>query len=353
MTCAVGGGHQDAPGGCVVAPPGEIAKGAVRPEGIVRVVGALLGYARGHDQGYARKACAQLVPSDCGVCCHRHGFRRRGRVRAPTGLNEFSERIRNWRGTVFVALRGLLFPHVTSVPPSMGECPSESTCMPTPPAPMGRIAPSELIREAVAAGVDVLGLSDHDTTSGWAEAGEAVAGTGMTVIPAIELSCQVLDRGSGVPPRSVHLLGYLPDPQHAGLKEQTAKIRSHRDHRLQLMVEKLSVDFDITWEEVAAHIPEGATAGRPHIAHILIEKGFFLDTTEAFAGPLRADGPYHVPHYAPRLAEGIRVLRDAGAVPILAHPYTGAPLGCGGSSAGARGDSRGLSHPRGSGTGRG
>jgi len=125
----------------------------------------------------------------------------------------------------------------------------------------------------------------------------------------------------------VHLLGYLPDPQHAGLKEQTAKIRSHRDHRLQLMVEKLSVDFDITWEEVAAHIPEGATAGRPHIAHILIEKGFFLDTTEAFAGPLRADGPYHVPHYAPRLAEGIRVLRDAGAVPILAPPlHPGAPL---------------------------
>lgn len=191
----------------------------------------------------------------------------------------------------------------------------------------GADSPSELIREAVGAGVDVLGLSDHDTTSGWAEAGEAVAGTGMTVIPAIELSCQVLDRGSGVPPRSVHLLGYLPDPQHAGLKEQTAKIRSHRNHRLQLMVEKLSVDFDITWEEVAAHIPEGATAGRPHIAHILIEKGFFLDTTEAFAGPLRADGPYHVPHYAPRLAEGIRVLRDAGAVPILAHPYTGARSG--------------------------
>ena len=191
----------------------------------------------------------------------------------------------------------------------------------------GADSPTELVGEALAAGIDVLGLSDHDTLAGWAEAAEAVAGTGMAVIPAIELSCQVLEPGSGVLPRSVHLLGYLPDPQHAGLKEQTAKIRSHRDHRLQLMVEKLRVDFDITWEEVSAHIPQGATAGRPHIAHILIEKGYFPDTSAAFTGPLRADGPYHVPHYAPRLAEGIRILSEAGAVPILAHPYTGGRSG--------------------------
>ena len=191
----------------------------------------------------------------------------------------------------------------------------------------GADSPTELVRQALAAGLDVLGLSDHDTTSGWAEAAEAAAGTGLVVIPAIELSCQVLEPGSGFPPRSVHLLGYLPNPLHPGLQQETDKIRSHRDHRLKLMVEKLQTDFDISWEEVSDHIPVGATAGRPHIAHILIEKGYFPDTSAAFAGPLRADGPYHVPHYAPRLAHGIAVLREAGGVPVLAHPYTGARSG--------------------------
>ena len=177
------------------------------------------------------------------------------------------------------------------------------------------------------AGLDVLGLSDHDTLTGWREAAEAVSGSGTTVIPAIELSAQVIDRDAGTPPRSVHLLGYLPDPDNAVLRAETDKIRSHRDHRLQLMVEKLQTDFDISWDEVAQTIPAGATAGRPHIAQILIDKGYFPDTSAAFAGPLRADGPYHVPHYAPLLTHAITVLRDAGAVPILAHPYTGARSG--------------------------
>jgi len=185
----------------------------------------------------------------------------------------------------------------------------------------GADSPTELVGHALAAGVDVLGLSDHDTTSGWDEARTACAGTGLTIVPAIELSCQVISPGA--PPRSVHLLGYLPNPLHPSLKTETDKIRAHRDHRLQQMVMKIAVDFDITWEEVAAHIPPGATAGRPHIAHILIEKGYFLDTTQAFEGPLRGDGPYHVPHYAPRLEKGLEIITQAGGVPVLAHPYTG------------------------------
>jgi predicted metal-dependent phosphoesterase TrpH len=185
----------------------------------------------------------------------------------------------------------------------------------------GADSPTELVEHALAAGLEVLGLSDHDTASGWSEASTACAGTGLTVIPAIELSCQVLSPGA--PPRSVHLLGYLPDSRHPSLAAETEKIRAHRDHRLQQMVEKIAVDFDITWEEVAAHIPPGATAGRPHIADVLIEKGYFLDTTQAFAGPLRGDGPYHVPHYAPSLEKGLDIITQAGGVPILAHPCAG------------------------------
>ena len=187
----------------------------------------------------------------------------------------------------------------------------------------GSDTPTELIGHALQAGIDVLGLSDHDTTSGWAEASDAVAGSGMTLIRGIELSAQVIDNIPGAIPRSVHLLGYLPDPHNPRLQNETERIRRHRDDRLRLMVDRLAVDFDITWDEVAAHIPPGATPGRPHIAHILIEKGFFEDTTAAFAGPLRGDGPYHVPHYAPRLRDAIEVISDAGGVAVLAHPYTG------------------------------
>ena len=175
--------------------------------------------------------------------------------------------------------------------------------------------------------MDVLALTDHDTLSGLSEALDAVSGSGITLIPGLELSSQVIDPLPGAIPRSVHLLGYLVDPDHPGLVAEMTKIRRHRDDRLRLMVEKLSADYDITWEEVNAQIPQGATPGRPHIAQVLIDKGFFTDTSHAFAGPLRADGPYHVPHYAPRLLAAIAVVRDAGGVPILAHPYTDARSG--------------------------
>lgn len=187
--------------------------------------------------------------------------------------------------------------------------------------------PSALVSHARAVGIDVLAITDHDTMNGLPEAAEATSGTGLTLIPGIELSAQVIDPVPGAIPRSVHLLGYLVDPHNVVLAQEMEKIRAHRDDRLRLMVEKLSADFDLTWEEVSAAIPPGATPGRPHIASVLIDKGYFLDTSAAFAGPLRADGPYHVPHYAPRLHRAIEVVVQAGGVPILAHPFTDARSG--------------------------
>jgi predicted metal-dependent phosphoesterase TrpH len=143
------------------------------------------------------------------------------------------------------------------------------------------------------------------------------------VVPGLELSAQVIDPEAGSRPRSVHLLGYLVDPENDALVQEMEKIRVHRRDRLRLMVEKLAADFALTWEEVSQVIAPGATPGRPHIAEVLIAKGFVPDTTAAFAGPLRSGGPYHVPHYAPQLHRALQLVRDAGGVPILAHPYTG------------------------------
>lgn len=187
--------------------------------------------------------------------------------------------------------------------------------------------PAELIAHALASGIDVLALTDHDTMSGLPEASEAVSGSGMMLIPGIELSAQVIDQEARATPRSVHLLGYGVDSANAVLAAEMEKIRSHRDDRLRLMVEKLGSDYDLSWEEVSLAMPPGATPGRPHIAQVLIDKGYFPDTSAAFAGPLRADGPYHVPHYAPRLHRALQVIVEAGGVPILAHPYTGARSG--------------------------
>jgi 3',5'-nucleoside bisphosphate phosphatase len=187
----------------------------------------------------------------------------------------------------------------------------------------GSDTPAELVEKACAAGLDVLGVSDHDTTSSWSEIREAIQGLPLTVIPGIELSAQILERGSGVPPLSVHVLGYLIDPDNRGLGEEIERIRSHRDDRLRMMVERIARDVDITWEEVAEGIAPGATAGRPHIAEVLVRRGVVADVSEAFESLLSADGPYHVPHYAPRLARALEVITEAGGVAVLAHPLSG------------------------------
>lgn len=186
----------------------------------------------------------------------------------------------------------------------------------------GSETPREVIRAAHEQGLHTVALTDHDTVSGWAEAEQAAHDFGIGFIPGIELSTQILDETTGFEPHSVHLLGYLVDPLHPALVEEMAKVRSHRDNRLQMMVDKLAADYPIDWLEVRAVIPEGATPGRPHIAEVLIAKGIVQDTTEAFAHILAGDGPYHVPHYAPRLQRGIEIIREAGGVPVLAHPLS-------------------------------
>ncbi len=182
--------------------------------------------------------------------------------------------------------------------------------------------PAEVIAQAARAGLSTIALTDHDTISGWAQAIDAAQSCGVGLIPGIELSTQILDHTAGVGPHSIHLLGYLVDPDHPELVAEMAKIRSHRDNRLQLMVDKLAADYPIDWLEVRAAIPEGATPGRPHIAEVLVAKSIVADTTEAFQHILAADGPYHVPHYAPKLERGIDIIRSAGGVPILAHPLS-------------------------------
>ena len=190
----------------------------------------------------------------------------------------------------------------------------------------GTESPAELVAAGVAAGLGVLALTDHDSTAGWDQAIEAADGTGLELVPGIELSTQ-LDYAS------VHILGYLVDPTDAALVAATAAIRSERLHRAESMVERIGRDYALGWDDVLAQATPGATIGRPHIADALVARGHVSDRSAAFATILHWRGGYYRPHDAPPPAEGVRLITEAGGVAVIAHP-------------GARGPERVLSDQR-------
>lgn len=178
----------------------------------------------------------------------------------------------------------------------------------------GTESPAELVAAAVAAGIDVVALTDHDQTSGWAEASAAALALGIGLVPGMEISCKT---ETGI---SVHLLSYLHDPAHPGLLEEIAKARAARITRARRMVELLAEDYPVDWELVARHSVVGATIGRPHIADALVTAGVVRTRTEAFAQVLTARSKYYVGHYAMDPVTAVKLVRDAGGVPVFAHP---------------------------------
>lgn len=177
----------------------------------------------------------------------------------------------------------------------------------------GTESPAELIASAVAAGLGTVALTDHDTTAGWAEARQEAERHEIVLIPGLELSTML-----GY--RSVHMLGYLVDPQDAALAAETAHIRTARRERAQRIVDRLARDHPIRWSDVVAQTRPGSTVGRPHIADALVALGLEPDRSAAFAGLLHPRQGYVEPHYAPTPLQGVRLIRAAGGVPVLAHP---------------------------------
>jgi predicted metal-dependent phosphoesterase TrpH len=180
----------------------------------------------------------------------------------------------------------------------------------------GTETPTELVEAARAAGVDVLGITDHDTVGGWQEAEAAARRAGITLVRGIEITC----REDSL---SVHLLGYLTDPGDAALMDELARARDSRATRLERMVERMAEGgIPITYPEVLARVAPGATPGRPHIADALIANGTIRHRDEAFAEWLHDKSPYYVHHYSLDPVEAVGLVRDAGGVPVIAHPFT-------------------------------
>lgn len=179
----------------------------------------------------------------------------------------------------------------------------------------GTESPAELVRQAARAGLGTVAITDHDSTAGWAEAGQVAQQIGMNLIPGMEFSAT--NHGN-----IAHLLAYLFDPSNRMLVAEMAMVRAERVTRAERIVERISVDYALHWDDVLAHSSPGTTIGRPHIADALISRGHVADRAEAFANILHPDTPYYAPHYAPELPHAIELVRAAGGVPVLAHPAT-------------------------------
>lgn len=177
----------------------------------------------------------------------------------------------------------------------------------------GTEPPADVMAAAHRAGLRTAALTDHDTTSGWAEAAGAATSLGMTLIPGMELSARHQWR-------SVHVLGYLFDPDDAQLRALTDRIRSSRLTRAREMAARIGRDYDLTWEDIVAQTAVGATVGRPHLADALVAKGLVRDRGEAFADILHPGSDYYVALYAPDPVTAVGAIADAGGVPIIAHP---------------------------------
>jgi len=179
----------------------------------------------------------------------------------------------------------------------------------------GTDSPRELVNKAIVQGLQVLGISDHDTTAGWEEATQTLRGSLQLALGA-EISCLTHD---GI---SVHMLGMLFDPKHAEMQQVLEETRDGRLPRMRKMIEKMREEgMDISIEDVEKAMPARATMGRPHLADALVAKKIVKSRDEAFIDLLHNDSRFYVSHAAPTPAEAIALIRRAGGVAVIAHPF--------------------------------
>ncbi len=178
----------------------------------------------------------------------------------------------------------------------------------------GTTPPDVLMREARAAGLDVVALTDHDTTGGWAAAAAALP-AGLTLVRGAEISCV---RG-GI---SLHLLAYLFDPLAEAVVAEHARTRAARRARLHTMTDRMAADgFPVDADTLLADLPRDAPAGRPHLAQALVRAGVVSSVTEAFTTLLHGRNGYYVPSRKTPVVEAIEMTKAAGGVTVLAHGF--------------------------------
>lgn len=178
----------------------------------------------------------------------------------------------------------------------------------------GSASPTALVELAHQQNVSILAITDHDTTDGLAEATEAAQPLPIEIIPGIELSTEFEGR-------ETHMLGYFIDLADPEFQARLEGLRATRLDRLHHILDRLhSLNVEISLAEVEQAAGNG-TIGRPHIAQILINKGYVKGMKEAFERYLGSRGTAYIRRVVPEAAEIMTWITDAGGLPILAHPY--------------------------------
>jgi predicted metal-dependent phosphoesterase TrpH len=182
----------------------------------------------------------------------------------------------------------------------------------------GSETPAELVELALAAGVRALALTDHDNVQGVPAFFAACRQRRLAGLSGVEISAEV-------PRGTLHILGLGIDPAHRELNEKLGLVLDGRDWRNRQILQKLNaLGLALEWDEVAAQAGEDVV-GRPHFAQAMIRRGYVAGTQEAFDRYLAKGHPAYVDRFRLSPEEGIRLIRAAGGVAVMAHPFTWEP----------------------------
>lgn len=176
----------------------------------------------------------------------------------------------------------------------------------------GLYSPEELTAMAVKANIQVMAISDHDTVAAYTQSHSFAAG--VRVIPAIEMSSEY--KGE-----DVHILGYYIQTDNQAIQEYCGQFKRRRQLRAMEIVQKCKqLGYEMDSTEIEAILAKGGTIGRPHIARMLVQKGYFQTVRDVFDKLLYHGGPAYVPYQRKTIEECIEIIHQAGGWAVLAHP---------------------------------
>ncbi|MBF93911.1 MAG: phosphoesterase [Myxococcales bacterium] len=176
----------------------------------------------------------------------------------------------------------------------------------------GEWSPKQLVDAAVAAGLSAISITDHDTIASYHEARRLAAGTGLRVIPGVEVSSEYNGQ-------SLHLLGYFVDPDDAEFRARLESVQAAREARTPKLLARLkSLGMELTLEDIASEA--SGVVGRPHVAAAMVKRGYCETIPEAFDQYLADGKPAYVPKDRVIPRDAIRWIHDAGGIAVIAHP---------------------------------
>lgn len=180
----------------------------------------------------------------------------------------------------------------------------------------GRFSPQEIVKKAVRLGLSVIAICDHDNTDGISMAlAAASAFPQLKVIPGVEISTYA-------PGSEVHVLGYFMDFNNPRFRNTLADSRNSRLERAKEMIIRLNkLNIDISWQQVQ-QAAGSSTVGRPHIAQVMLDKGYIESFAEAFDKYIGLGGPAYVERHKITPPEAVALIKEADGLPVLAHPLT-------------------------------